>query len=307
MQVVTSLTSPILRPNAIALGNFDGIHLGHQCVFEPILSTHLTETGLYSTVVTFCPHPQEFFSGRKRQLLTPLPEKVKILESLGIEQLILIPFDRELAALSPQQFVQDILLDHLQAGRISVGQDFRFGYQRSGTAEVLKSLAQPSGTEVIVHSLKTCLDERISSSRIRQALSQGDTEQVKQMLGRSYILMGTVVQGQQIGRTIGFPTANLLVPPEKLIPRFGVYCVKANLENGQIIPGVMNIGCRPTVDGDKPTLEVHLLDWKGDLYGQTLTVSLEKFLRPEQKFSSLEALKSQIEQDSNQARAILQA
>lgn len=306
MYIVTSLTDPILTPNAIALGNFDGIHLGHQCVFEPILSANLTSKTLHSTVVTFCPHPQEFFSGQKRQLLTPIPEKVKILERLGIEQLILIPFNQELATLSPQQFVKEILLDLFQAKRISVGQDFRFGCQRSGTAEELKAYAQLD-TEVIIHSLKTCLDSRISSSRIRQALAEGDTEQVKQMLGRAYSLVGTVVQGQQIGRTIGFPTANLSVPEEKLLPRFGVYCVKVILEDDQILAGVMNIGCRPTVAGEKPTIEVHLLDWKGDLYGQTLTVSLEKFLRPEQKFSSLEALKTQIEQDCNQARVILGA
>lgn len=305
MQIVTSLNSEILKPNAIALGNFDGIHLGHQCVFEPILSSNLTS--LHSTVVTFCPHPQEFFSGQKRKLLTPLPEKVKILEQLGIEQLVLIPFNQELASLSPQQFVEKILIDLLAAQRISVGQDFRFGYKRSGTAKDLKAHAEKFGTKVLIASLKTCLDDRISSSRIRQALADGDMKQAFQMLGRSYSLMGTVIEGQQIGRTIGFPTANLLLPPEKLLPRFGVYCVKVSLEDGITLPGVMNIGCRPTVDGENPTIEVHLLDWKGDLYGQTLTVSLEEFLRPEQKFSSLEALKSQIAKDCDQAKEILKA
>lgn len=307
VQIVTSLTSKILKPNAIALGNFDGIHLGHQCVFGPILSSNLTTTSLYSTVVTFCPHPQEYFSGQKRKLLTPLPEKVQILEQLGIEQLVLIPFNQELASLTPQQFVEKILIDLLQAQRISVGQDFRFGYKRSGTAKDLKAYAEKFGTEVLIASLKTCLDDRISSSRIRQALANGDMEQVNQMLGRSYSLMGPVVKGQQIGRTIGFPTANLLLPPEKLLPRFGVYCVKVSLEDGITLPGVMNIGCRPTVEGENPTIEVHLLDWKGDLYEKTLTVSLKEFLRPEQKFSSLEALKSQIAKDCDLARKLFNA
>ncbi|PSF37208.1 bifunctional riboflavin kinase/FAD synthetase [Aphanothece hegewaldii CCALA 016] len=306
MQIVNSLTSPLLlTPNAIALGNFDGIHLGHQCVFEPILSSNLTLTSLHSTVVTFCPHPQEFFSGQKRQLLTPLPEKNQILEKLGIEQLVLIPFNQELASLSPQQFVEEILIGKLAAKRVSVGEDFRFGYKRLGTAEELKAIAKKYNTEVIITSLLTCFNSRISSSRIRQSLADGDMEQASQMLGRSYSLMGTVIKGQQIGRTIGFSTANLLLPAEKLLPRFGVYCVKVSLKDEFSLPGVMNIGCRPTVEGSSPTIEVHLLDWKGDLYGQTLTVSLEKFLRPEQKFPSLEALKAQIIRDCDQARKIL--
>jgi riboflavin kinase / FMN adenylyltransferase len=305
VQIVTSLNSPILTPSAIALGNFDGIHLGHQCVFQPILSDCLSSVLLQSTVVTFYPHPQEFFSGQERKLLTPLPEKVKILEELGFEQLVLIPFDRELAALSPQQFVSEILLSKLQAKRISVGEDFRFGYQRKGTAEDLKTIAAQLGTEVLINSLKTCDHDRISSSRIRQALAQGDLEQVNSMLGRSYSLLGTVIQGQQLGRILGFPTANLLLPSEKLLPRFGVYCVQVSLEDSTILPGVMNIGCRPTVEGNQPTVEVHLLDWKGDLYGQTLSVTLEKFLRSEEKFSSLEALKTQIALDCDRARNFL--
>jgi riboflavin kinase/FMN adenylyltransferase len=231
-----------------------------------------------------------------------------------------LPFDRELAALSPQQFVEEILVRQLQATRISVGQDFRFGHKRAGTAEDLRAIASQYGVKVVITSLQTFPENnseqspvRISSSYIRQALAEGDIPQANRMLGRAYTLTGTVVTGQQLGRTIGFPTANLQLPPAKLLPRYGVYCVRVFLEESTggfphcqpPIKGVMNIGCRPTVKGNAPTVEVHLLDWCGDLYGQTLTVSLEKFLRPEQKFPSLEALKVQILADCDLARKIL--
>jgi riboflavin kinase / FMN adenylyltransferase len=312
--IVTSLASKILTPSAIALGNFDGIHLGHQKVLQPILQAFKQASKpSYPTVVTFNPHPQEFFSGQSRQLLTPLPEKIKILENLGLEQLVLLPFDRELAALSPHQFVENILVEKLQATKISVGEDFRFGNKRAGTAVDLSAIASKFGIEVAIATLQTRAKEqneakptRISSSSIRQALAEGDLEKANRMLGRAYTLTGEIVKGQQLGRTIGFPTANLQVPSIKLLPRYGVYCTRVFIEESdRFIPSVTNIGCRPTVAGDAPTIEVHLLDWQGDLYGKTLTVSLEKFLRPEQKFSSLEALKSQITSDRDLARKIL--
>jgi riboflavin kinase / FMN adenylyltransferase len=314
---VTTSIEQALKPNAIALGNFDGIHRGHQKVLQPILPTSPKEAAKdssysYATVVTFNPHPQEFFSGESKKLLTPLDEKVQQLEKLGVEQLVLLPFDRELAALSPQQFVEEILVKHLQATQIAVGQDFRFGHRRMGTAQELKAIAAKFGIEVEIASLyrgqnpENHQSPRISSSLIRQALAQGDILQANQMLGRAYTLTGKVVKGQQLGRTIGFPTANLELPPAKLLPRYGVYSVRVFIEASYTpIKGVMNIGCRPTVEGDRPTIEVHLLDWTGDLYGQTVTVSLEKFLRPEQKFASLEALKTQIVADCDLARQIL--
>lgn len=311
MWIVNSPTDTVLTPSAIALGNFDGIHLGHQRILQPIINAARENLvpHTYATVVSFNPHPQEFFTGQKRQLLTPLAEKIHILEQLGIEQLILLPFDQKLANLSPQEFFESILIERLQAKRISVGQDFRFGCKRAGSVEDLRYFASQYGVGAIVNSLHTCSDSiRMSSSLIRQALAQGALETVRQMLGRTYTLTGTVITGRQLGRTIGFPTANLQLPVEKLLPRFGVYCVKVFLEDPSHAwqPGVMNIGCRPTVDGQAPTVEVHLLDWSGDLYGQTLTVSLEAFLRPEEKFASLDALKAQIVKDCNRAKEILE-
>lgn len=258
-----------------------------------------------ATVVTFDPHPQEFFTGQRRLLLTPVAEKAQYLESIGVQQLVLLPFDAALARLTPQEFVEQILIQGLQAQRISVGQDFRFGQQRSGTIADLQIIAAQHGVPVEVAPLHLHQEERISSSAIRHALSCGAIEQANRLLGRSYKLMGEVVGGRQLGRTIGFPTANLQLPADKFLPCCGVYCVWVEGAGAERQPGVMNIGYRPTVEGNQITVEIHLLDWSGDLYGHTLTVSLEHFLRPEQKFAGLDELKAQIQQDCQQARLFL--
>ena len=316
---VTS-TAKALTPTTVALGNFDGLHRGHQQVIQPVLER--VSTSCTATVVTFNPHPQEFFSGQSRALLTPLDEKVQRLLRLGIKQLVLLPFNRELAALSPQQFVEEILVQQLRSEWISVGEDFRFGWQRSGTASRLQAIAADFGIPVTIVPLYTSDGERISSSSIRQALEQGDIPRAETLLGRSYTLTGSVVKGQQLGRTIDFPTANLQLPTEKFLPRQGVYAVQVFIEEdkgtrgqGEFssilspsslhLQGVMNIGSRPTVNGTYPSVEVHLLDWSGDLYGKTLTVQLQRFLRPEEKFASLEALKAQIQVDCAIARSVL--
>ncbi|MEC4815802.1 MAG: bifunctional riboflavin kinase/FAD synthetase [Scytonema sp. PMC 1069.18] len=324
---VTSSTELALTPTVVALGKFDGVHRGHQRVIKPILSPLPASSHAYSTVVTFHPHPQEFFTGRPRTWLTPLDEKIHQLRSLGVEQLVLLPFDKELSALTPEQFVEQILVQQLQAARISVGQDFCFGSNRSGTAQDLQLLAAKYDIPVSIVPLETCetdlstdssnncdpsiSETRISTSLIRQQLQHGDLEQANKLLGRAYTLIGTTIAGQQLGRTIGFPTANLQLPKDKFLPKFGVYAVRVStigetlerVENTYL--GVMNIGNRPTVDGTYQSVEVHLLDWSGDLYGKKLAVQLEAFLRPEQKFSSLEALKKQIQLDCIAAKAVL--
>lgn len=340
-----------MTPTAIALGNFDGVHLGHQAVIRQILSdvqgpyaasqtrevsaqqpdssplkgysyrnivpSRNTDarngetrcsTRAIPTVVTFFPHPQEFFSGQSRPLLTPLEEKVVHIGRLGVEQLVLLPFNHELAALSPEEFVQRLLIQQLKARRISVGKDFCFGKNRSGSVEDLKRLAGAYGVEVCIAPLCLRGTERISSSRIREALATGQLATVTGLLGRPYRLQGRVVQGQRLGRTLGFPTANLKLPPDKFLPKYGVYSVWVQGVSGtpeQLLPGVLNIGMRPTVDGLMTTAEVHLLTWSGNLYGKTLQLLLHDFLRPEQKFPSLEALKAQIHQDCQAALASL--
>ena len=316
---VTSSAELIQTPTAVALGKFDGVHRGHQRVIQPILHKAADTERIYPTVITFEPHPQEFFTGKSRRLLTPVDEKVRHLELLGIKQLVLIPFNKELAALTPEQFVEQIIVEKLQAARISVGQDFCFGSKRSGTALDLQVLVAKYGIPVTIVPLETHEDDlpmpqeetRISTSFIRQTLETGNLEKANQMLGRPYTLIGTVVKGQQLGRTIGFPTANLQLPEDKFLPRQGVYAVRVsdisqpdinpdiNLNN---CPAVMNIGDRPTVNGTHLTVEVHLLDFAGDLYDRKLQIQLEKFLRSQQKFPSLEALKAQIQLDCTTAR-----
>lgn len=304
MLIATS-REQIKTPTAIALGNFDGIHRGHQVVLQPILTfARSQKKHVFPTVVSFSPHPREFFTGNKIKLLTPVAEKRQHLAKMGIEQLILLPFDQKLASLTPEQFVQQIIVEQLQAIKISVGQDFHFGYQRQGTARDLKNIATDLGIEVTINGLHKCQERgesvRISSSLIRHALLEGNIERANFMLGRPYTLRGEVITGQQLGRTIGFPTANLQLPLDKFLPRFGVYSVDVLVDRCQV-KGVMNIGCRPTVAGKEPTVEVHLLNWSGNLYGQTLEVSLNKFLRTEQKFASVAALQEQISRDCQAA------
>ncbi len=271
---------------------------------------------IYSTVVTFNPHPQEFFSGKPKKLLAPIAEKLALFQQIGVEQVVLLPFNQKLADLTPIQFVEEILVKNLQANRVSVGWDFRFGRKRTGDAKDLQAIAANYNIGVTIVPLYTCENgERISSSIIRQALEEGDLKKSNRLLGRPYSLVGQVVQGQKLGRTLGFPTANLQLPPQKVLPCFGVYAVEVYIygekESQEILSvdrpylGVMNLGCRPTLNGLHPTVEVHLLDWSGDLYGQTLTVNLIEFLRPEQQFASLDLLKAQIHEDCRIARSIL--
>ena len=303
MQIYSSLDR-ILTPTVIALGNFDGIHRGHLEVIRPVLDWD--DRSATKTVVTFDPHPQQYFTGQQRQLITPHQERAIILEQLGIEQLILLPFDRELVKLSPQEFVDRILDQQLHAKFISVGEDFRFGNQRAGNAQDLVTLTAAVGIPTRIAPLETNDDTRISSSRIRTALLAADLTLTQQLLGRYYSIVGTVVNGQEIGRSIGFPTANLKYPVEKFLPRQGVYCVRVDTPTASQLPGVMNIGKRPTVDGINTTVEVHLLDWNGTLYGQQLTVYLHHFLRSEQKFPDLAALTRQIQADCDAARVFFQ-
>lgn len=300
----------ISRPTAIALGNFDGVHAGHRHVIAPILPTSLRDRNpmLTSTVVSFSPHPQEFFSGKLRSLLAPFDEKVALLESLGVEQLVLLPFDAELAKLSAADFIQKMLIDSMQVQLISVGFDFHFGRKRQGNVNDLKNIWGDRLTVIPEQKLHVGgaaqSPVRISSSNIRTALAQGEIELANALLGRPYNLVGKVIRGKQLGRTIGFPTANLELPPQKCLPRDGVYAVQVNVNHGNgLAPvfGVMNIGLRPTVNGTQRSVEVHLFDWQGDLYSRELSVNLVQFIRPEQKFDSLDFLKAQIQIDCQTA------
>jgi riboflavin kinase/FMN adenylyltransferase len=299
----------ISRPTAIALGNFDGVHIGHRRVIAPILPNALDDRHLTSTVVSFAPHPQEFFSNQPRQLLAPFEEKVSLLADLGVEQLVLLPFNAALAKLTAAEFIQQILIKSMQVEMISVGCDFRFGKQRQGSINDLQQIWGDRLTVIPEQTMNVGTSNqavRISSSNIRAALAEGNIDLANALLGRPYNLLGEVVYGKQLGRTIGFPTANIAIPEAKCLPRDGVYAVQVLINNAHpYISGVMNIGMRPTVNGNLRSLEVHLFAWQGDIYGQRLNVELKQFIRPEQKFESLDALQSQIHQDCQSAQRYL--
>ncbi len=302
MQIHSTLAT-VAKPTAVALGNFDGVHCGHQQVIQLVLQA---SRGLVPTIVSFHPHPQEFFSGQPRQFLTTVTEKAQVLGELGIAQLVLLKFDQALAKLTPSEFVEKILDQQLAARHITIGADFHFGYQRQGNAQMLQQLAANYDMATNIVELATDQQTRIGSSRIRSALLNKDLSEASRLLGRSYSLSGRVISGQQLGRTLGFPTANIDYPPEKFLPHLGVYFVRVDTEQQQQLPAVMNIGKRPTVNGQKITVEVHLLHWSGDIYDQQIRIYLDQFWRSEQKFAGLPELTAQIQADCTAAHSFYQ-
>jgi riboflavin kinase/FMN adenylyltransferase len=296
-----------LRPTAIALGSFDGLHQGHRRVIAAVGGT----AELTPTVVSFWPHPREVLHGDTRLRLDLPAEKLELLEPLGIRQLVLVPFTRSLAALSPEAFVEQVLVEQLQARRIAVGDNFRFGAGRSGDAEALQRIATGFGVEVMVLPMLWDGPERVSSSRIRRALAAGDITEAQRLLERPYRFSGEVVQGRGLGRQLGWPTANLQVDGRKCLPLEGVYAAWAWIEAAQAkhsspLPAVMNLGPQPTVDPDAPSaVEVHLLDGHHELVGRTLRVEPTALLRRQQRFDSVEALSAQIGRDAERARQLL--
>lgn len=290
------------EPCGLAIGSFDGVHLGHQAIVKGVVEQS-RRMGIKARLLTFYPRPGEYFAGDKTlPSLMNWREKVCFLASLGLDDVICMPFNSRLSQLSAESFVQEIMLDGLNAKYLSVGEDFHFGVNRSGNADFLKQISEKAGFQLDIAT--TCRDgeERISSTRIRQALLQGDLQSASRMLGRPYRLSGKVVQGKQLGRTLGVPTANVHLRRSRLCVQ-GVFCARV-LVSGVVYDAVANIGCRPTVDkGDKPLLEVHLLDYDANLYGQRLEVDLLFKLREERSFDSLQSLKQQIYKDIDKAKS----
>jgi len=303
-------------PTTLALGSFDGLHAGHRRVIASVTETdHLEAT---PTVVSFWPHPREVLHGEPRLRLDLPEEKLELLEPLGIQQLVLVPFNRQLAQLSAADFVEQVLLGCLKARQIAVGANFRFGRGREGDTNTLRVLAEAAGVQVSVLPILEDAGGRMSSSRIRAALSNGDLQSASELLGRPYRFRGTVVRGRGLGRDLGWPTANLQVDGRKFLPGLGVYAARAwtqrdgeerdSERKGEALPAVMNLGPQPTVDPNSPSaVEVHLLDRRIELVGQELVVEPVERLRGQQRFSGLEELSAQIGQDAEAARQRLQA
>jgi riboflavin kinase/FMN adenylyltransferase len=295
---------PLLKGGVFAIGNFDGVHLGHRAVIERTKMI-AAERGAPAAVLTFEPHPADYFAGRPVVFrLTPMPEKVKVLRGLGLDGAVVLSFDAALAGHSAEAFVEDILVRGLAIGFAVVGADFHFGAGRTGSPAFLARAGAQYGFGVeILDKVETGLGETISSSTIRRALERGDVEDAALRLGRPYAVTGTVIKGQQLGRTLDMPTANLALAPTNRLA-FGVYAVRAVLD-GVSRGGVASFGVRPTVDGVEPLLETFIFDFSGDIYGRELTVEIVARIRDELKFSSLEELKAAMARDAERARELL--
>jgi riboflavin kinase/FMN adenylyltransferase len=292
---------PEHRGGVATIGNFDGVHRGHQAVIAQ-LTREAEKFGCIKTVITFEPLPQEFFQGEAAPArLTTLRERLAAFADLGVEQLLCLPFDNRLASMAPDEFIDRILIKGLAIRSLVVGDDFRFGRKREGDFTLLQQAGKTAN--FTVYDTNTCSEggDRISSSRVRQMLAEGDLTGAEQLLGRPFSMSGTVIHGDKRGREIGFPTANIQVKRRRS-PLRGIFVVEVHGVGGQPHPGVCSIGTRPTVNYRGFLMEIHLLDFAGDLYGRHLKVTCLKKLRDEEKFASVEAMTRQIERDTQQAR-----
>ena len=287
----------------LTIGKFDGVHLGHQAVLENLISK-ARQMGLPATVMVFEPQPEEVFAPHAAPArLSRLRDKYTHLKALGVDRLLCIKFDKQFAAHSAEHFVEDLLVEKLGIGFLVVGDDFRFGKGRAGDFAMLEAEGEKCGFTVVSTQSFRLEQCRISSTAIRQALQGNDFEQAQLMLGRPFEISGKVIHGDKKGRTIGFPTANVLLK-RCTAPVSGVFAVKVNIE-GTVFRGVANIGNRPTVNGQRSQLEVHLFDFSQQLYGRFIYVQLIAKLRDEIKFDSFEQLKKQIITDAEQAKVLL--
>jgi riboflavin kinase / FMN adenylyltransferase len=285
------------KKTIITIGTFDGVHVGHQSIIKK-LTEH---NGAYESVLmTFFPHPRMVLNKHPEiKLLNTITEKSYLLEKSGLENLIIQPFDKDFAQLTALEFVKNILVDTLHIQKIIIGHDHRFGVNRSADIYDLIRFGNQFHFDVEQISAQEIKDVSVSSTKTRKALNEGQVSLANQYLGYDYLLSGKVIRGKGLGKTLQFPTANLLIEePYKLIPQNGVYVVYAYL-NHQKVWGMMNIGINPTVNGKEHSIEVHFLNFNQDLYGQTISVHLIERIRDEQKFDSLTELKNQLEKDKN--------
>ena len=305
MDIISGLHN--LRPHhkgcVLTIGNFDGVHRGHQRLIEH-LRYQSQRLQLPTMLMTFEPQPREFFAGAMLPArLTRFREKVHLLERTGLDRLLCMPFNEQTSQIPAEWFAEEFLTELVDARYVVIGDDFRFGHERKGDFQLLQDSGARLGYEVI--SVDTVLQggDRVSSTLVRSTLSAGDFGKAAELLGHEYFIMGRVVYGRQLGRQLGVPTANVKLQRYRAALE-GVYCVTVDgvTEDGRAIEGIANIGVRPTVDGKEPLLEVHVFDFSGDLYGRRIRVTFKHKLRDEQAFASVELLKQQIDADLLNAR-----
>jgi len=285
------------KKTIFTLGTFDGVHIGHRKILEKI-TQNVENEKLESLVLTFFPHPRMVLQDQSGvKLLNTISEKIELLEKIGIQNLVIHPFDEKFSKLSAEEFVKTVLVDQFHIQKIIIGHDHRFGRNRTANIDDLIAFGKQYDFEVEQISVQEIKEVSISSTKIRKALTEGNMALANDYLGYDYFLTGTILKGKQLGRTIGFPTANLKIAENhKLIPRNGAYIVKSILDNKTVF-GMMNIGFNPTITAENLSIEVHYFGFDADLYHQEIRVSILKYLRPEQKFDSIALLKEQLKKD----------
>ncbi len=288
----------------VAVGVFDGVHRGHQTVLEELAVLAEAQSGLIRGVLTFDPHPLAVVApDRAPQLLGTIHQRLGRLEAHGVDVVGVLPF-AQIRSMDPDQFIKSVLVDAFGAAAVAIGSDFRFGLDRSGDVQTLKTAGEMWGFATDAVPLLSEDDTQLSSTRIRALIAAGDVEEAAVLLGRPYAIEGPVVRGEGRGKTIGIPTANVNYEPSIVLPATGVYAGCVTFENNRI-PAVTNVGIRPTFDGRSVTVEAHLIDWDGDLYGRMIEVELTHRLREEKRFDGVESLVKQIRSDVLAARRVL--
>ncbi len=297
----------ISKKSIVTIGTFDGVHVGHQKIMEQLVAT-AQENNAKSVLLTFFPHPRMVLQkDNSLKLINTIAEKIEILEKTGLDYLIIHPFDKDFSRLTAFDFVRTILVNHLNTAELVIGYDHRFGKNREGNFEQLQEYGHMYDFKVTEIPAQDINQISVSSTKIRNAILNAEIEKANEYLGYSFSLEGTVVSGEKLGNTIGYPTANIeLLETYKLVPKTGAYLIRSFL-HGKTIYGMMNIGNRPTVNGVKETIEVHFFDLNKDLYGRQLTIELLTFLRDEQKFSSIEELKKQLFLDKEKSLELISA
>ncbi len=305
MEVIRDLDNLNIQKSVVCVGNFDGLHRGHQEIVDRAI-TRAKQDQASSVVFSFWPHPQLVLNPDNRlEYLCTYEEKIALFKSTGIDQLVLFPFSREFAKIDSQSFITDYLIDKLKMDYFVIGYDHQYGKNREGNYEQLLKLSKEKGFGVERVEQKSFGGENISSTKIRDFLKNGKIQAANDLMAHPFFLIGKVEQGRQLGNRIGFPTANILYPPEKLVPKIGVYTVEVELNNERF-SGIANLGYKPTISEESAlTMEVHIFDFKRYIYGETIQVNLLDFLRAETKFDSIESLKQQIQKDVEKAKASL--
>lgn len=290
---------PEFRKAVITIGTFDGVHLGHRQIIE-VLKMEAARIGGESVIITFHPHPRMVVAGTQQpvQLINTIEEKIVLLDQCGIDHLVIVPFTTAFSQQTPEAYIEYFLVNKFNPHTVIIGYDHRFGQGRKGDYHLLETYSEKLGfilKEIPPHVIQ---ENTVSSTRIREAVLKGDINLANTLLGYDFFFEGMVVEGNKLGRQLGFPTANLQIDSEeKLIPGNGVYAVSVDTGDGTFHQGMMNIGVRPTIDGTRRVIEVNILDFEGDLYGKMLLISVMHYLRGEQKFSGLDALKAQLALD----------